>query len=582
MSQSTRSRGVRSSTPTRSVAPESTTTESRAASPTTVTDSLLYSRLEEKKNLQQLNDRLAHYIGTVRSLQNENQTLIKRIQCSEEATAKEVSTVKSLYENELLEVRRQNSTLSTAKASLQIDLQRLSSEKDELAARFAQSEKDSNKLRTRCDQLESDLRKVKTELSESVDTVKKLESERNTLSRELTDLKKGHAAIQDQLRKETLTRIDLETKLKEHIEKLAFNDHTHREQLNQSRASRTEIEEQVTREAEALYSQKLGEELSELRAESDEKLRASRAELEAQYEVRITDLQQKIKSRVANENKLRSEVQTLQSKLSSVESSLKELESANRGQKERIVDLEKILDQERSWHTNELKEKENELATLTQQIQDHLKQYKDLYDVKVALDLEIDTYRKLVEAEELRCNSSLGDVSSISSASASTSFSSPLRSAKRKRHISEETHYLTEYLTDSEKSGDVEIIDHDADGKYVRIENKNDKDISLSNWQVIRKAGDETVTYKFHRNLVLKANSAITIWSHNVENVAHNPPADLIMKTQIWPAAAEMSTLLYDNTGKEVASRITKPRTYKRRLTDVRAGAEHEKSCCIQ
>ena len=578
MSQSTRSRGVRSSTPTRSVA-QSTTTETRAASPTGG-DSLLYSRLEEKKNLQQLNDRLASYIGTVRSLQNENQTLIKRVQVSEEATAKEVSSVKSVYEKQLNDNRQLIATLSTGKASLAIDLEKVTSEKDEAVARLTQFEKESSKLRTRHDQLESDLRKLRAELSESVDSIKKLDSERNALMKELADLKKAHAAVQKQLREETAQRIDHEVKAKQLEDDMKFQQHAVQEQLNQSRSSRTEIQEQVTREVEALYSQKLGDELSELRAESDEKLRAARAELEGQYERQLLDLQSKLQSRQANENKLRSDLQALQSKFRSTESTLKELESANKGQKERISDLEKILEQERAWHAGELKERENDLAALSQQIQDHLKQYKDLYDVKVALDLEIDTYRKLVEAEELRCGSSLGDISSISSAS--TSMSSPLRSAKRKRHISEETHYLTEYYTDSEKNGDVEIIDHDSDGKYVRIENKSDKDVSLSNWQVIRKAGDETVTYKFHRNLVLKADSAITIWSHNVDNVTHNPPSDLVMKSQIWPAAAEMATLLLDNSGKEVASRTTKPRTFKRRLTDIHATDDNEKSCCIQ
>lgn len=50
------------------------------------------SRLQEKQDLQQLNDRLAVYIERVRALELENDRLMVKVSEKEEVTTREVST----------------------------------------------------------------------------------------------------------------------------------------------------------------------------------------------------------------------------------------------------------------------------------------------------------------------------------------------------------------------------------------------------------------------------------------------------------------------------------------------------------
>ena len=46
--------------------------------------------------------------------------------------------------------------------------------------------------------------------------------------------------------------------------------------------------------------------------------------------------------------------------------------------------------------------KEREIRLLRDQINEHMREYQDLLDIKVSLELEIAAYRKLLEGEEER------------------------------------------------------------------------------------------------------------------------------------------------------------------------------------
>lgn len=67
-----------------------TATPSRAAPAGTPLSPTRISRLQEKQDLQHLNDRLAVYIDRVRSLELENDRLMVKVSEKEEVTTREV------------------------------------------------------------------------------------------------------------------------------------------------------------------------------------------------------------------------------------------------------------------------------------------------------------------------------------------------------------------------------------------------------------------------------------------------------------------------------------------------------------
>ena len=89
------------------------------------------TRMQEKEQLQGLNDRLAAYIDRVRFLEAENSRLSVQVRSTEETVTREVTSIKSLYESELAEARKLLGKLAKEKAKLHIDADKYKTEADD-------------------------------------------------------------------------------------------------------------------------------------------------------------------------------------------------------------------------------------------------------------------------------------------------------------------------------------------------------------------------------------------------------------------------------------------------------------------
>ena len=80
------------------------------------------TRLQEKEEMQNLNDRLVIYIDTVRRLESENSRLQSIVYSYTESSRNDVSEIKKIYERELEDAKRLIDELAKDKARYEIEV----------------------------------------------------------------------------------------------------------------------------------------------------------------------------------------------------------------------------------------------------------------------------------------------------------------------------------------------------------------------------------------------------------------------------------------------------------------------------
>ncbi|XP_065100311.1 neurofilament light polypeptide isoform X1 [Paramisgurnus dabryanus] len=318
-------------------------------------------RTQEKAQLQDLNDRFAGYIERVHELEQQNRAL----------------------EAELLMLRQRQPSRSRALYDQEVRNLRAAVEDARMETQAALSQRE---------RMEDALRSLQAAYEEEVEAREDTENKLMEARKEADD--------------SALAQVELEKKVDLLLSELTFIKKVHEGEISELQAQ-IQYGAQIAVEAETIKPD-LSSALRDIRAQYEKLAAKNIQSAEEWFRGKMGHLTETVAHRTDAMRNSKDEAGEYRRQLQACVLEIDACKGLNESLEKQLRDVEDKQSTEIAAMQNTIGDLEDELRATKGEMARYLKEYQDLLNVKMALDIEIAAYRKLLEGEESRFNVGMG------------------------------------------------------------------------------------------------------------------------------------------------------------------------------
>jgi len=219
---------------------------------------------------------------------------------------------------------------------------------------------------------------------------------------DVSDLQSELEAMRKALDRERIRGGELEAKLASLDQDMAFQLQLKNTELEEERKRNHVDFSAIDTQMKSEYEKRLKAELVKLRRMYEEETEKAKREFMYLHSSKVEELQEQLSRERSNNSGIVAEMKGILEKMDQFKRTIARLENEKLSLEQTLKDLDGKLEEQGQTFQAQMSSKDGEIRLLLKEIKEGKQKYEQLVEVKLSLEMEISTYRSILEDEEKR------------------------------------------------------------------------------------------------------------------------------------------------------------------------------------